>query len=180
MKGLERRIVAGRDADVRSVASVFISRWDRAIADKVPDSLRNKLGIAIGKEAYRAYRELLASDRWQRLEGFGARAQRLLFASTSSKDPKAPDTMYISAFAAPNTVNTMPEETLRAFADHGTVGSLLPGDGGDCGKTLEAFSTAGIDVAALGRQLQADGAKAFVKSWQDLLASIEKKSSALV
>jgi transaldolase len=180
MKGLERRIAAGRDPDVRSVASVFISRWDRAIADKVPEPLRNRLGIAIGKEAYRAYRELLASDRWQRLEGFGARAQRLLFASTSSKDPKAPDTMYISAFAAPNTVNTMPEETLRAFADHGTVGSLLPSDGGDCGKTLEAFSAAGIDVAALGRQLQADGAKAFVKSWQDLLASIEKKSSALV
>lgn len=180
LKGLERRIAAGRDPDVRSVASVFISRWDRAVADKVPDSLRNTLGIAIGKDAYRAYRELLASDRWQRLEGLGARAQRLLFASTSSKDPKAPDTLYITALAAPNTVNTMPDDTLRAFADHGSLNSLLTTDGGDSGKILQAFATAGIDVGALGRQLQSDGAKAFVKSWQDLLASIEKKSTALV
>jgi transaldolase len=180
MKGLERRVAAGRNADVRSVASVFISRWDRAIAEKVPDRLRNKLGIAIGKQAYKAYRDLLASDRWQRLESFGARPQRLLFASTSSKDPKAADTMYIAAFAAPNTINTMPDETLHAFADHGAVGAILPANGGDCEKLLEEYPAAGVDVQALGRQLQSDGAKSFVKSWQDLLASIEAKSRALV
>lgn len=179
MKGLERRVAAGLDPDVRSVASVFISRWDKAVMDKVPDPLRDKLGIAVAKKAYRAYREVLASDRWQRLEGFGARPQRLLFASTSTKDPKAPDTMYVNALAAPNTVNTMPDETLLAFADHGAVGALLAADGGDCDKILDEYPAAGVDVDALGRQLQVEGAKAFVKSWQDLLASIETKSTAL-
>jgi transaldolase len=180
MKGLERRVAAGLSPDVRSVASVFISRWDKAVMDKVPDRLRDKLGIAVAKKAYRAYRELLQSDRWQRLEGLGARAQRLLFASTSTKDPKAPDTMYISGLAAPNTVNTMPDETLLAFADHGSVSTILAADGGDCDKVLDEYPSVGIDVGEVGRQLQSDGAKSFVKSWQDLLASIESKSKALV
>jgi transaldolase len=179
MKGLERRVAAGLSPDVRSVASVFVSRWDRAVVDKVSDRLRDKLGIAVAKEAYRAYRELIAGDRWQRLENVGARPQRLLFASTSTKDPRSPDTMYITALAAPNTVNTMPDETLHAFADHGSVGSLVPADGGDSGKVLGEFASAGIDVDAVGRQLQVDGAKAFVKSWQDLLQSIDGKSKAL-
>ena len=180
MKGLERRVAAGLSPDVRSVASVFISRWDKAVMDKVPDRLRDKLGISVAKKAYRAYREVLDSDRWQRLEGLGARPQRLLFASTSTKDPKAPDTMYISGLAAPNTVNTMPDETLLAFADHGTVSGVLAADGGDCDKILAEYPSAGVDVDAVGRQLQVDGAKSFVKSWQDLLASIEAKSKALV
>jgi transaldolase len=179
MKGLERRIAAGLSPDVRSVASVFISRWDKAVMDKVPDKLRDKLGIAVAKKAYRAYREVLESDRWQRLEGLGARPQRLLFASTSTKDPKAPDTMYISGLAAPNTVNTMPDETLLAFADHGAVSGVLAADGGDFEKVLAEYPSAGVDVDALGRQLQVEGAKSFVKSWQDLLASIETKSKAL-
>jgi len=179
MKGLERRVEAGLSPDVRSVASVFISRWDKAIMDKMPDALRDKLGIAVAKQAYKAYREVLESDRWQRLESLGARPQRLLFASTSTKDPKAPDTMYVSALAAPNTVNTMPDETLLAFADHGAVGSVLDAHGGDSEKILAEYASAGVDVDALGRQLQVEGAKSFVKSWQDLLASIETKSKAL-
>jgi len=179
MKGLERRVAAGLNPDVRSVASVFISRWDKAVMDKVADRLRDKLGIAVAKKAYRAYRETIASDRWQRLESLGARPQRLLFASTSTKDPKAPDTMYINGLAAPNTVNTMPDETLLAFADHGAVNAMLAADGGDCDKILDEYPGAGVDVDALGRQLQVEGAKAFVQSWQDLLKSIETKSKAL-
>ena len=179
MKGLERRVAARLSPDVRSVASVFVSRWDRAVVDKVGERLRDKLGIAVAKQAYRAYRELLDGDRWQRLQSLGARPQRLLFASTSTKDPKSPDTMYITALAAPNTVNTMPDETLHAFADHGNVGSLIAADGGDSAKVLGEFGSAGIDIDALGRQLQADGAKAFAKSWQDLLKSIDGKSKAL-
>jgi transaldolase len=179
MKGIERRIAAGLDPDVRSVASVFISRWDKAVMDKVPDPLRDKLGIAVAKQAYKAYREVIASDRWQRLESLGARPQRLLFASTSTKDPKAPDTMYVAALAAPNTINTMPDETLLAFADHGAVGNVIAADGGGCEKVLGEYGNAGIDVDALGRRLQVEGAKSFVKSWQDLLASIETKSKAL-
>jgi transaldolase len=179
MRGLEQRVTAGLDADVRSVASVFISRWDRAIVEDVPDDLKNRLGIAVGQHAYRAYRELIASDRWQRLENFGARPQRLLFASTSSKDKRATDTLYVEGLAAPNTVNTMPEETLRAFADHGAVNGVLAADGGDCDAVLEAHAKAGVDVEALARKLQSDGAKAFVASWQDLLKSIGAKSKAL-
>jgi len=179
MKGLERRVAAGLDPNVRSVASVFISRWDKAVMDKVPDRLRDKLGIAVAKQAYKSYREVLMSDRWQRLASLGARPQRLLFASTSTKDPRAPDTMYITGLAAPNTVNTMPDETLLAFADHGVVGSILPPDGGDCEKVLGEYASAGIDPDALGRRLQVEGAKAFVKSWQDLLKSINTKSKAL-
>jgi len=179
MRGLERRVAAGLDPDVRSVASVFISRWDRAIVEEVPDELKNKLGIAIGQQAYRAYRQLIASDRWQRLENAGARPQRLLFASTSSKDKRAHDTLYIEELAAPNTVNTMPEDTLRAFADHGKFNGVLAADGGDCDAVLAAHAKAGVNVAELAAKLQADGAKAFVASWQDLLKSIGAKSKAL-
>jgi transaldolase len=179
MRGLEKRIEAGLDPDVRSVASVFISRWDRAVVEDVPDDLKNRLGIAIGQQAYRAYRELIASDRWQRLEGLGARPQRLLFASTSSKDKRATDTLYVEALAAPNTVNTMPEDTLRAYADHGVFKGVLSPDGDDCDAVLAAYAEAGIDVDALARKLQSDGAKAFVASWHDLLQSIGAKSKAL-
>ena len=179
MRGLEKRVAAGLDPDVRSVASVFISRWDRAIVEDVPDELKNRLGNAIGQHAYRAYRGLLASDRWQRLENAGARPQRLLFASTSSKDKRAHDTLYVEALAAPNTVNTMPEETLRAFADHGKLAAVLSPYGGDCDAVLDAHAKAGVDVEALARKLQSDGAKAFVASWQDLLKAIGAKSKAL-
>ncbi len=179
MKGLERRVAAGLSPDIRSVASVFISRWDRGVAGKVPATLQNKLGIAVGQQAYKAYRDVLDSDRWQRLENFGARPQRLLFASTSMKDPNAPDTLYVSKLAAPNTVNTMPAGTLRAFGDHGEVGAVLPRDGGDSAQVLAEFAKAGIDTAALAAQLQSEGAKSFVASWQELLGSIETKSRAL-
>ncbi|MCP4780134.1 MAG: transaldolase [Hyphomicrobium sp.] len=179
MKGLERRVEAGLSPDVRSVASVFISRWDKAVMDKVPDALRDKLGIAVGKECYKAYRDVLNSDRWQRLGSLGARPQRLLFASTSTKDPKAPDTMYVQAFAAPNTVNTMPDDTLLAFGDHGTVEGVLSPGGGDYAAVLAEYEKAGFDVAALAQKLQDHGAKAFVQSWQDLLKAIETKCLAL-
>jgi transaldolase len=179
MNGLERRVTAGLSPDVRSVASVFISRWDRAVVNKAPAELTNKLGVAVGQQAYKAYRDLLDSDRWQRLEGLGARPQRLLFASTSMKDPHAPATMYVSALAAPNTVNTMPESTLEAFAESGAVGDVLTRDGGDHIRVLAAFNRAGIDKGALAAQLQTDGAKSFVESWQDLLKSIDAKSKAL-
>ena len=179
MNGLERRVKAGLRLDVSSVASVFISRWDRAVVDKVPEVLRDRLGVAIGQQVYKAYRDVLDSDRWQRLENCGARPQRLLFASTSMKDPKAPDTLYVTALAAPNTVNTMPDTTLRAFAEHGEAGAVLARDGGDCEQTIAAHVRAGIDVDALAVQLQVDGAKSFVESWQDLLGAIGKKSSKL-
>ncbi len=179
MNGLERRVKAGLPLDVSSVASVFISRWDRAVIDKVPGALRDRLGVAIGQQAYKAYRDVLASDRWQRLANCGARPQRLLFASTSMKDPKAPDTLYVTALAAPNTVNTMPDTTLRAFAEHGEAGAVLARDGGDCERTIAAHVRAGIDVDALAVQLQVEGAKSFVESWQDLLGAIAKKSSKL-
>ena len=179
MKGLERRVAAGLDPDVRSVASIFISRWDKAVMDKVPDALRDKLGIAVAHQAYRDYRAMLYSDRWQRLASMGARPQRLLFASTSTKDPKAPDTLYVGALAAPNTVNTMPDKTLLAFADHGTLEGVLSPDGGDCEDVLAAYEKAGISVSDLAAQLQKEGADSFVKSWQDLLQSIETKTKAL-
>jgi transaldolase len=179
MKGLERRVAAGLSPDIRSVASVFISRWDRGVAGKAPANLQNKLGVAVGQQAYKAYRDVLDSDRWQRLENFGARPQRLLFASTSMKDPNAPDTFYVSKLAAPNTVNTMPAGTLRAFGEHGEVGAVLPRDGGDSPAVLAEFAKAGIDTAALAAQLQSEGAKSFVGSWQELLGSIETKSKAL-
>ncbi|MGA8745206.1 MAG: transaldolase [Solirubrobacterales bacterium] len=179
MRGVERRIEAGLDPSIASVASLFVSRWDVAVADQVPAELRNRLGIAIGARTYRAYHELLDSDRWQRLLNEGARAQRLLWASTGTKDPDARDVLYIEALASPFTVNTMPEGTLVAFADHGEVGELLAADGGDAEQALAGFGRAGVDVDALARRLQEEGKRAFVDSWNDLLASIESKRGAL-
>jgi transaldolase len=179
LRGIERRIEAGLKPTVGSVGSVFISRWDVAVTDKAPDSLRDKLGIAIAKRIYKAYRDLLDSPRWQRAFNFGARPQRLLWASTGTKDPKASDVLYIKALAAPFTVNTMPEGTLKALADHGESGASMPADGGDCEEVLAQFAKAGIDVDALASQLQDEGAKSFVKSWNDLLAVIDSKSAAL-
>jgi transaldolase len=161
------------------VASLFVSRWDKATMEKVPADLRDKLGPAIGQQAYKAYRDVLDSDRWQRLENLGARPQRLLFASTGTKDPKASDVLYIGALAAPNTVNTMPEKTLLAFGQHGSVAKPIPRDGGDCEKVLAAFTKAGIDLLKLAADLQSEGAKSFDDSWADLLKSIDTKSKAL-
>jgi transaldolase len=180
MRGLERRIEAGLDVAVASVASVFMSRWDAAIASDAPVELRNKLGLAVGANSFVAYRELLDSDRWQRLANEGARPQRLLFASTGTKDPAESDVLYVTGLAAPQTVNTMPEGTLLAFADHGGLDGLLPADGGQSSQVLEAFAAAGIDVDALGQRLQDDGADAFVKSWGQLLERLEAKSGELV
>jgi transaldolase len=179
LRGLERRVAAGLDPDVRSVASVFVSRWDKATLDKVPAELSDRLGIAVSQQCYKAYRDLLESERWQRLEGWGARPQRLLFASTSTKDPKASDVLYVGALAAPNTINTMPEETLLAFGEHGAVDRAIPRDGGDAEQVLVAITRAGVDVGALARQLQDEGAKGFVDSWKELLGAIETKSKAL-
>ena len=179
VRGIERRIDAGLKPGVGSVASIFISRWDTAVIGKVPDSLHDKLGIAIAKRTYKAYRELLASPRWQRAFNFGARPQRLLWASTGTKDPKASDVLYIKALAAPFTVNTMPEATLKALADHGESGAILPPDGGDCEEVLGQFANAGIDVNALAAQLQDEGAKSFVNSWNELMAVITSKSASL-
>jgi len=179
LRGIERRIDAWLEPDVGSVASVFVSRWDAAVAGKVPGRLLNQLGITIAKRTYAAYRGLLASPRWQRAFNAGARPQRLLWASTGTKDPHASDVLYVKALAAPFTVNTMPEATLKALAEHGEVGALLPADGGDCEEVLAWFATAGIDVDALAARLQDEGAKAFVKSWDDLLAVITSKSALL-
>ena len=179
LKGLERRVANGLSPDVRSVASLFVSRWDVAVANKVPSELCNTLGIAVSKQTYKAYRDVLESDRFQRLANIGARPQRLLFASTGTKDKSAADTLYISGLAVPNTVNTMPEETLLAFADHGTTGSVLLRDGGDAAVTLQAHAKVGIDVTKLAAQLQSDGAKGFVASWRELLGAIDAKSKVL-
>jgi transaldolase len=179
LRGLERRFLAGLSLDVHSVASLFVSRWDKATTDKVPNNLRDKLGIAISRQAYKSYRDLLETDRWQRLAAHGARPQRLLFASTGTKDPQASDVLYIGALAAPNTVNTMPEETLLAFDAHGRVERTLPRDGGDGDETVAAYGRAGIDVIALASQLQMQGAKSFDDSWQELLDAIRTKSQAL-
>jgi transaldolase len=175
LKGIERRIEAGLDPDVASVASIFMSRWDVAVKDEAPAELKNRLGLAVGFHAYRAYRELLDSPRMQRLMNEGARPQRLLWASTGTKDPEASDTLYIEGFASPFTVNTMPEPTLNAFADHGTVGDPVPADGGDCDELLAQFEGAGIGVKALAARLQEEGKVAFVDSWTDLLRSIESE-----
>jgi transaldolase len=180
VKGIERRIEADLDPDVPSVLSLFISRWDVAVHDDVPEDLQNTLGIAVGKATYRAWREMLDSDRWKGLADQGARLQRLLFASTGTKDPEASDTLYIEAFAAPVTINTRPDKTLKAFADHGTVGDPLPADGGDCVEVFEAHREAGIDTDALALRLQKEGAEAFSKSWTDLLETIKSESERLV
>lgn len=179
LKGVERRIAAGLPANVGSVASVFISRWDVAANPNVPENLRDKLGIAIAQRTYKAYRDLLATPRWQNIVKAGYIPQRLLLASTGTKDPKASDILYIKALAAPDTVNTMPEGTLKAFADHGVVDGVMSPDGGDCEQVLRQFASAGVDVDALGEQLQVDGAKAFVNSWNELMGVIDSKSAVL-
>jgi transaldolase len=179
LKGIERRIAAGLPAQVGSVASVFISRWDTAVMGKVPELLNDKLGIAIAKAIYKTYRDLLASPRWQRAFNAGARPQRLLFASTGTKDPKASDVLYIKELAAPLTINTMPEKTLIAFAEHGEVSEALPIDGGDSSAVLAQFANAGIEVEGLAAKLQSDGAASFVASWNELMAVIDSKSAAL-
>ena len=179
MRGIERRIEAGLDPNVPSVASVFISRWDAAVIGRVPDHLRGRLGLAVGLKTYQAYRRLMDSNRWQRLANAGARAQRLLWASTSTKDPDSPDTMYIDGLRAPHTINTMPESTLHAFADHGQVGKPIAADGGDAEATLAQFESAGIDVDALAATLQSDGARSFVKAWEDLLSRIDDQVAAV-
>ena len=179
LRGIERRIEAGLNPNVASVASLFISRWDAAVESKVPDKLRNQLGIAIAKRTYKAARTLLGSPRWERVYNLGARPQRLLWASTGTKDPKASDILYIRSLAAPFTVNTMPEGTLKALAAHTELGELLPADGGNGEEVLAQFARAGIDVDALAAQLQDEGARSFVKSWNELLAVISSKSALL-
>ncbi len=179
MRGIERRIDAGLRPDVRSVASIFVSRWDVAIAGKVPAALNNQLGIAVARRAYKAYLGLLRSPRWMRAYNAGARPQRLLWASTGTKDPKASDVLYIKALAAPFTVNTMPEGTLRALAEHGVVGATMTADGGDCEDILARFAAANIDVQSLSVKLQDEGAKSFVNSWNDLMAVIKSKCAVL-
>ena len=179
LRGIERRIAAGLNPNVASVASVFVSRWDGAIANKTPDELHNQLGIAMAKRTYKAMRTLLGSDRWERVYNLGARPQRLLWASTGTKDPKASDILYIKGLAAPFTVNTMPEGTLKALSAHTELGELLPVDGGDCEEVLARFAQAGVDVDALAAQLQDEGAKSFVNSWNELLGVISSKSALL-
>jgi transaldolase len=179
LRGVERRIEAGLDPSVGSVASVFMSRWDVAVADTAPADLRDRLGLAVGRKTYRAYRQLMDSDRWQRLANSGARMQRLLWASTSTKDPDASDTLYVHGLGAPFTVNTIPGETIEAFYDHGEVGEPMPPDGGDCDAVLARFAEAGIDVSALAARLQSEGAKGFVAAWNDLLGRIDEQSRSL-
>jgi transaldolase len=179
LRGIERRIDAGLKPEVGSVASVFVSRWDGAVAGKVPKTLSNKLGIAIAMRTYKAARTLLGSPRWQRIYNAGARPQRLLWASTGTKDPQASDVLYIKALAAPFTVNTMPEGTLKALADHGEISEILSADGGDSEAVLDQFATAGIDVDALASRLQDEGAKSFVSSWNELMGVITAKSATL-
>jgi transaldolase len=175
----QRRIEAGLDPNVRSVASLFVSRWDVAVQKQVSPALHNRLGIAIAMRTYKAYRDLLASARWQKLAKAGARPQRLLWASTGTKDPAAPDTLYLQALAATDTINTIPEKTLQAFADHGQVGAVMPPDGGAAEAVLQEFRAAGVDDAALAERLQREGAAAFTASWQSLLASIQEKYAKL-
>jgi transaldolase len=180
LKGIEQRVDEGRDPDVGSVASVFMSRWDVAVADKVPPELKDRLGLAVGLDIYRAYRDLMDSDRVLRLQNTGMRMQRLLWASTKTKDPSASDTLYVHGLAAPFTVNTMPDDTLENFYDHGEVGELLPRDGGDADALLAQFADAGVDTAALATQLQTDGASSFVSAWKDLMSRVasQKKEAS--
>ena len=179
LRGVERRIKAGLNPAVASVASIFVSRWDVAVAGKVPGELTNRLGIAVAQRTYAAYLQLLASPRFQRAANAGARAQRLLWASTGTKDPRASDILYVKALAAPFTINTMPDATLKAFGDHGEIGAPLAPDGGDCEKVLADFAKAGVDIDALAARLQEEGAASFVKSWNDLIGCIESKSAVM-
>ena len=179
LAGVEQRIAAGLDPAVGSVASVFMSRWDAAVAKEVPPDMRDQLALAVGLDVYRAYRRLMSSDRFQTVENSGARAQRLLWASTSTKDPAAPDTLYVHGLAAPFTVNTMPNETLEAFYDHGDVGEALPADGGNADDLLKQFAEVGVDTSALAAQLQSDGAKSFVNAWDDLMDRIKTQCGSV-
>jgi len=179
LRGIERRIDAGLNPSIGSVASLFVSRWDGAVMGKTPTALSDQLGIAIARRTYKAARNLLDSPRWLRILNLGARPQRVLWASTGTKDPKASDVLYIETLAAPFTVNTMPEATLKAFAEHGKTGALMAADGGDCEQVLAEFGKAGFDIDALGAKLQDEGAKAFVKSWNELMERIESKSVAI-
>jgi len=179
LRGVERRIEAGLRPNVGSVGSVFVSRWDAAVSDKVPNDLKNKLGIAVAMSTYKAARALLSSPRWQRIYNSGAYPQRLLWASTGTKDPTASDILYVKALAAPFTVNTMPEATLNALAGHNELGSILPADGGDCEEVLSRFAAAGINIQTLAARLQDEGAKAFVKSWDELMSQIASKAAVL-
>jgi transaldolase len=179
LRGIERRLAAGRDPKVESVASLFVSRWDVAVKDRVAATQRNRLGIAIARRTYKAYREMLASKRWQKLAAAGARPQRLLWASTGTKDPEASDTLYVEALAAPETIDTMPDKTLQAFAEHGKVEAVMPLDGGDAEQVVAEFRCQGIDDTALAERLQREGAEAFSKSWHGLLAGIDAKTSRL-
>jgi transaldolase len=179
IRGIERRLAAGLNPRVASVASLFVSRWDKAVSDTVPADLHNRLGISIAARTYKAYRELLASPRWRTLAAAGARPQRLLWASTGTKDPNAPETLYVEALAAPDTINTIPEKTLHAFAEHGELKGVMADDGGDAEAVLARFTQAGIDVDALAKQLQREGTRTFVKSWQELLQRIDDKGVVL-
>jgi transaldolase len=179
LRGIERRVAAGLNPRVDSVASVFVSRWDAAVASKVPAELLNQLGIAIAKSTYKASSALLGSARWQRIYNLGGRPQRLLWASTGTKDPKASDILYVKALAAPFTVNTMPEGTLKALATHTDLGELLPTDGGNSEEVLGQFAKAGVEIDALAVQLQSEGAESFVKSWNDLMQVISSKTASL-
>jgi transaldolase len=179
LRGIERRIAHGLSPNVASVASLFISRWDVAANEELPAELHNRLGIAVAQKTYREYRRLLASPRWQKLAAAGARTQRLLWASTGTKDPSASDTLYVTALAAPETIDTMPEKTLHALADHGRLEGVMPEDGGDCDAMLARIASAGVDIGALALKLQRDGAQAFVKSWNELLKRIADKAHGL-
>lgn len=179
MRGIERRIAAGLDPAVGSVASLFVSRWDKAVLGKVPERLRNRLGYAVALQTYRAYNEILSGERWRRLAAQGARPQKLLWASTGTKDPAASDVLYVELLVAPNTINTMPEETLLAFVDHGKVNDPLPADGKGAEELLAEFSAVGIDVAALAERLQRDGAEAFLQSWRALLERLSAREAEL-
>jgi transaldolase len=176
LRGIERRVESGKSARVGSVASVFVSRWDKAANPMVPDALHNRLGLAVGRDIYRAYRLLMDSERWHRLENAGARAQRLLWASTGTKDPSAPDTLYVNGLTAPFTVDTMPDKTLVAFSEHGEVGEAMPRDGGDCDAVLDEFAEAGVNVNAMAKRLQQEGAEAFDNSWKDLLQRLDQQA----
>jgi transaldolase len=175
LRGIERRMASGLRSDIPSVASLFVSRWDVTVAGMVPEGLSNRLGIAVAQQTYKAYCQLLDSPRWQRIFNAGARPQRLLWASTGTKDPKASDILYVEALAAPLTINTLTETTLNAFADHGQAGQPMPRDGGDCESVLAEFSDAGIDIKALADQLQKEGVESFVKSWNELIESTTSK-----
>ena len=179
LRGVERRIKAGLNPAVASVASLFVSRWDVAVSGNIPSELTNRLGIAVAQRTYEAYRELLASARFQRAANAGAKPQRLLWASTGTKDPKASDILYVKSLAAPFTINTMPDSTLRAFAEHGEVGETMPHDGGAAATVLASFAKAGVDINALAARLQDEGASSFVKSWKELMACIDSKRSAI-